>query len=258
MEAGSYHQDTKALSEEGTRCPAEGRRLIRAVVIGVLVLAPLCFGYGGFEVTTGFVDFKDLNRLFTYFNRSDTPFGVKGTGSFVYRGPLVWYGGHGGEHVGPATLGGSGAIAARASQSDSLGTELAALRANFEVGYPYAPIGQAWVRPTLELAGTGLVTYAHTKENGAVVGNFSARFKRWFAAWDLGFVPGVEVMGALPISEQSYIGLFVKASYFVPLTRPAWFGDKNPPDFDLGGFTLQIGMRFGKSLTPTGEDWSEY
>jgi hypothetical protein len=170
----------------------------------------------------------------------------------------VWYGGHGGDHVGPVTLGGSGAIAARASQSDSLGTELAALRANFEVGYPYAPIGQAWVRPTLELAGTGLVTYAHTKENGAVVGNFSARFKRWFAAWDLGFVPGVEVMGALPLSEQSYIGLFVKASYFVPLTRPAWFGDKNPPDFDLGGFTLQIGVRFGKSLIPSGEDWSEY
>jgi hypothetical protein len=234
------------------------RHFIRAVAVGVMALVPVCFGYGGFEVTAGFVDFKGLNEKFTYFNQADTPFGVQGSGSFKYRTPLWWYGGHGGEHVGPVTLGGSGAIAARANQADSLGSELAGIRATFEVGYPYSPVAQAWVRPTLEFAGTGVVMYAHTKENGAVVGNFSARFKRWFAAWDMGFVPGVEVMGALPMSEESYIGLFVKTSYFLPITRPAWFGDKDPPDFDLGGVTLQIGIRFGKSLTPSGEDWSDY
>jgi hypothetical protein len=232
--------------------------MIRAVTIGVLTMAGFGFGYGGFEVTAGFVDFKAFNQLFTYFNQVDTPFGVKGSDSFAYRAPMWWYGGHGGDHVGPVTLGGSGAVAARAKQTDSLGSELAAIRASFEVGYPYSPIGQAWIRPTLELAGTGLVMYAHTKENGAVVGNFSARFKRWFAAWDLGFVPGLEVMGALPVSEASYIGLFAKGSYFIPVGKPAWFGDKNPPDFDLGGFVLQIGLRFGKTLTPTGEDWSGY
>jgi len=64
-------------------------------------------------------------------------------------------------------------------------------------------------------------------------------------------------MGSMPISDESYIGLFVKASYFIPVTRPAWFGDKNPPDFDLGGFALQIGLRFGKtaSLSTEGDEF---
>jgi hypothetical protein len=232
--------------------------LIRAAVIGVLALAPFCFGYGGFEVTAGFVDFKGLNRDLTYLNQLDSAAGgIGGTGSFNYRAPLWWYGGHGGDHVGPVTLGGSGAFAARANQADSLGSELAAIRANFELGYPYSPVERAWVRPTLELTGTGMVAYAHSKENGAVVGNFSGRFKRWFAAWGIGVVPGVEVMGSLPISEESYIGLFVKTSYFIPVTRSAWFGDKNPPAFDLGGFALQIGLRFGKaaSLSTEGDEF---
>ena len=234
------------------------RHTIRAVVIGVLSLAPFCFGYGGFEVTAGFVDFKGLNRDLTNLNRLDSASGgIGGTGSFNYRGPLWWYGGSGGDHVGPVTLGGSGAFAARANQADSLGSELAALRASFEIGYPYSPVERAWVRPTLELAGTGMVAYAHSKENGAVVGNFSGRFKRWFATWGIGVAPGVEAMGSMPISDESYIGLFVKASYFIPVTRPAWFGDKNPPDFDLGGFALQIGLRFGKtaSLSTEGDEF---
>jgi hypothetical protein len=230
------------------------RHLIRAAVIGVLALAPLCFGYGGFEVTAGFVDFKGLNRDLTVLNRLDSANGgIGGSGSFSYQGPLWWYGGHGGEHAGPVTLGGSGAFAARANQADSLGSELAALRASFEVGYPYSPVAQAWIRPTLELAGTGMVIYAHSKENGAVVGNFKGRFKQWFAVWGIGAAPGVELMGSLPLSDESYMGLFIKTSYFIPVSRSAWFGDKNPPDFDLGGFTLQIGLRFGKAFQPGGE-----
>ena len=229
------------------------RCAIRAGVAGFLCLAAVCYGYGGFEVTAGFVDFKGLNRDLTYLNQLDSAGGgIGGTGSFKYRTPLWWYGGSGGDYVGPVTLGGSGAIAARANQADSLGSELAGIRASFELGYPYSPVARAWIRPTLELAGTGTVIYAHSKENGAVVGNFSGRFKRWFAAWGFAAVPGVEVMGSLPTSEESFIGLFIKTSYFVPLGRPAWFGDKNPPDFDLSGFVLQIGLRFGRNLPSAG------
>ena len=100
------------------------RHTIRAVVIGVLSLVPFCFGYGGFEVSAGFVDFKGLNRNFSILNQFDSAIGgIGGTGSFNYRGPLWWYGGSGGDHVGPVTLGGSGAFAARANQADSLGSE---------------------------------------------------------------------------------------------------------------------------------------
>jgi hypothetical protein len=234
------------------------RHTIQAVVIGLLSLAALCLGYGGFEVTAAFVDFKGLNQDLTYLNQAPPDTGWGGHGEFTYKAPLWWYGGHGGEHVGPVTLGGSGAVAARANQADSLGSELAAIRANFEVGFPYSPVERVWVRPTLELAGTGLVIYAHSKENGAVVGNFSANFKRWFATWGIGAVPGVEVMGSLPVSTESFIGLFVKASYFIPVSGSAWFGDKNPPDFDLGGFAIQVGLRFGKTVSLAEGDGFEY
>lgn len=234
------------------------RHTIQAVAVGVLSLAALCFGYGGFEVTAGFVDFKGLNRDLTYLNQADPPQGWNGSGKFTYKAPLWWYGGHGGEHVGPVTLGGSGALAARTNQADSLGSELAAVRADFEVGFPHSPVEWVWVRPTIELAGTGLVIYAHSKENGAVVGNFSANFKRWFASWGIGAAPGVEVMGSLPTSPESFIGLFVKASYFIPVSGSAWFGDRNPPDFDLSGVAIQIGLRFGKTASRTGQDWPDY
>jgi len=224
------------------------RHTTQAVVAGVVFLGAICLGYGGFEVTAGFVDFKGLNRDLTRLNQLDSANGgIGGSDSFNYKMPLWWYGGHGGDHVGAVTLGGSGAIAARANQADSLGSEVAAIRANFEMGYPYSLVERAWVRPTLELAGTGMVIYAHSKENGAVVGNFSANFKRWFASWGIGVVPGVEVMGSLPISEESYMGLFVKASYFIPVSGSEWFGDRNPPDFGLSGFAVQIGLRFGKA-----------
>ena len=65
------------------------RCVIRAGVAGVLCLVAMCYGYGGFEVTGGFVDFRWLNQKLTLLNQ--TPI-VKdswagGSGEFTYRAP---------------------------------------------------------------------------------------------------------------------------------------------------------------------------
>jgi len=65
----------------------------------------------------------------------------------------------------------------------------------------------------VELSGAGWVIYAHSKENGAVIGNFSANFKR-------GLEPGTSLprrrraMGSLPTSASLH-RLFVKSSYYI-------------------------------------------
>jgi len=220
------------------------KRVIPILVIGVLSLAALSFGYGGLEVTSTFNDLKGVNHTLDSLNRF-----WHGTGQFAYKSPIWWFGGHGGELVGPVTLGGSGAIAPYAKQADSLKSDLAALRANFEVGFPYSPNQWVWVRPCLELGAMGLFVYAQT---------LSADNKRWFAAWSVGAAPGVEVMGSLPTSSQSFIGLFVKASYLVPVSGPSWFGDNPPPSLSLRGFALQMGLRFGKTASLTQGDAPEY
>ena len=214
--------------------------MIPALVFGVLSLAALSFGYGGFEVTSTFNDLGGLNR------KLDT---LLGTHHFTYGAPMWWFGGHGGEHVGPVTLGGSGALSPSSKQSDSLKSQLAAIRANFEVGFPYSPKEWVWVRPCFELGATGLFVYAQT---------LRADPKRWYAAWSVGAAPGVEVMGSLPTSSESFIGMFLKASYLIPFSGPAWFGDNEPPSLSLSGFALQLGIRFGKTGAQTGEDSPEY
>jgi len=214
--------------------------VIPALVLGVLSLVALSPGYGGFEVTSTFNDLSGLNR------RLDT---LLGTHHFTYSAPMWWFGGHGGEHVGPVTLGGSGAFAPYAKQSDSLKSQLAAIRANFEVGFPYSPNEWVQVRPCLELGATGLLVYAQT---------VTAATKKWFAAWSIGTTPGFEVMGILPTSPESFIGLFLKASYLIPISGPSWFGDSPPPAFSLSGFALQLGVRFGKTGSSTAGDDVEY
>ncbi len=216
------------------------KHMIPALVFGVLLLAALSFGYGGFEVTSTFNDLGGLNR------KLDT---LLGTHHFTYSTPMWWFGGHGAEHVGPVTVGGSGALSPSAKQSDSLKSQLAAVRANFEVGFPYRPNQWVWVRPSLELGATGLLVYAQT---------LRADTKKWYAAWSIGTAPGVEVMGSLPTSSESFIGLFVKASYLIPISGPAWFGDSEPPSFSLGGFALQMGLRFGKTISLDEGDGFEY
>ena len=209
--------------------------MIPALIFGVLSLAALSYGYGGFEVTSSFNDLGGLNR------KLDT---LLGAHHFTYRAPMWWFGGHGGEHVGPVTLGGSGALSASAKQSDSLKSQLAAIRANFEVGFPYRPNRWVSVRPCLELGATGLLVYAQT---------ITAATKKWYAAWSIGTAPGFEVMGSLPTSSESFIGLFIKASYLIPISGPSWFGDSPPPSLSLSGLALQLGLRFGRSVQPTEE-----
>jgi len=221
------------------------RHTIPAGALGVLSLAAMCFGYGGFEVTSTFNDVSGLNHTLDSLNRE-----WNGTREFAYRSPLWWVGGHGGEHVGPVTLGGSGAFSIwHHYLADSLESRLFAIRANFEAGFPYSPNEWVSVRPCVELGGNGLVVYAQT---------LNADSKMWFAAWTVGAAPGVELMGSLPTSSGSSIGLFVKASYFIPISGPAWFGDKDPPAFSLSGFAMQIGLRFGKTTSPTEGDWPDY
>ncbi len=221
------------------------KHVIPALVLGVLLLVALSLGYGGFEVTSTFTSVGGLNYTLNSLNR-----GRGGTRELAYGSSLWWVGGHGGDHVGPVTLGGSGAISPwHHCQADSLESRLFAIRANFEVGFPYSPNEWVSVRPCVELGGNGLVVYAQTP---------SADSKMWFAAWTVGAAPGVELMGSLPTSSESFIGLFVKASYFIPVSGPAWFGDDNPPDFGLGGFAIQIGLRFGKTVSLAEGDGFEY
>jgi len=217
------------------------RHTIEAVIVGVLLLAASCLGYGGFEVTTTFNNMGGLNQKLDSLNQERN-----GTGRFTYRSPMWWLGGHGGEYVGPVTLGGSGALSIwHHSQADSLESRLFAIRANFEAGFPYSPNAWFSVRPCVELGGNGMVVYAQT---------LNADSKMWFAAWNVGAAPGIELMGSLPTSSESSIGLFVKASYFIPVSGPSWFGDKDPPAFSLSGFALQIGLRFGRTVSRAEED----
>lgn len=221
------------------------RKTIPALSTVLLTFSSLCFGYGGFELTSTFNDVSGLNRTLDSLNRE-----WNGTGEFAYRPPLWWIGGHGGDQVGPVTLGGSGALSVWHNyRADSLDSRLFAIRANFEVGFPYSPNEWALVRPCVELGGNGLLVYAST---------IDAATKKWFAAWTIGAAPGVEVMGSLPTSPESSIGLFIKASHFIPISGPTWFGDKDPPAFSLSGFSLQIGLRFGRSAASAEDDLFGY
>ncbi len=209
--------------------------------MGILSLTAMCLGYGGFEVTSSFVDMKGLNQTLTALNQNEW----NGSGKFAGTAPLWWLGGHGGGQVGIVTFGGSGAVGARTSRADSLSSELVALRGDFEAGYPYAPLEWFWVRPCLDVGLAAWMIYVHSVENGTLVGNFQPNFSRSYSAWTLGAAPGVEVMGRLPSSRASFVGLFAKANYFIPFAGPEWLGDVPPPKFGLSGFALQVGLRFG-------------
>ena len=214
------------------------RHTIQTVIVGVVSVVALCLGYGGFEVTGTFNDAKGLNHTLDSLNQT-----WKGSGNFSYKSSMWWIGGHGGAQVGVVTVGGSGAATVRANHTDSLGSEMAAIRGNVEVGYPYSPVEWFWLRGCLEVGGAGCVVYCHSVENGVLLGNFSGNLKRWYSNWMISAAPGVELMGTLPGTSVS---LFTKASYVIPVARLQWLGDKSPPAFSLGGFSLQIGLRFGQ------------
>jgi hypothetical protein len=203
----------------------------------------MCLGYGGFEVTSSFVDMKGLNQTLTALNQNEW----NGSGKFASLSPLWWLGGHGGLQVGVFTFGGSGAIGARASHADSLGSELVAVRADFEVGYPYAPVDWFWVRPCVNVGFAAWLIYVHSVEDGMLIGSPQPNYTRRFEAGTFGAAPGVELMGTLHSSRESYVGLFARVDYFVPVAGPDWFGYSPRPKFGLGGFALQVGLRFGST-----------
>jgi hypothetical protein len=150
-------------------------------------------------------------------------------------------GGHGGGLAGPVTVGGSGALGMKLASADTLEAQLAGARTFFEVGYPYAPIDQFWARGCLELGGGVWTHYIHSKESFS-----NARFISWWLGWTVGMAPGIEVMGRIRYQTDMFAGIFLKASWFIPFTGPQWYGDADPPEFSLGGFNLQVGLRFGK------------
>jgi len=155
------------------------------------------------------------------------------------RGPLWWLTGQGGGAVGSLTMGGWGAVAGLSPQADSVGTELLAVLAAYEIGYPYAPVDYFWVRPCLDLGVGAWLDWVHSLEPG------QDNFSRWYLAWSMVAAPGVEVMGRLRYSEQPYVGLVVKASYPMPFGGQK-FGQPQPPDFRFQGLALQLGLRFGR------------
>lgn len=220
------------------------RFTIRAGVGGVLFLVATCLGFGGFEVTGSFVRVEGLNQALTALNQEERD----GSGQFAYTSPLWWLGGHGGQQVGVFTFGGSGAIGAGASHADSLGSELMALRVSFDAGYPYAPVEWLWVRPCVDVGLAAWLIYVHSVEGGTLVGDLNPNFRTRFEAGTFGVSPGIEVMGRVPSSPESFVGLFAKANYFMPVAGPEWFGYNliPRPKFGLNGFALQVGLRFGK------------
>ncbi|MEO0086435.1 MAG: hypothetical protein ABIK37_07385 [candidate division WOR-3 bacterium] len=213
----------------------------RVVVFGCVAIVSLSAGYGGFETTLGYPGFGGLNQRFTELHTAQPPAGWGEPGRFACRGPLWWFGGHGGGIAGPVSLGGRGAISARQDRASALEAQFAGALAGFEVGYPYAPERWFWVRPCLELVGGAWVHYVHSNESFS-----EPNFSRYFLAWTFGVTPAVEVMGRLRYGGESFVGLFLKPGWYVPFAGPVWTGDSDPPRFSIKGFSLQVGLRFGR------------
>jgi len=211
------------------------------IVFVVLLTVSLCSGFGGFGATGSFVDFEGLNQRFTKLNRDQPPEGWGGKDSFCMRAPLLWIGGHGGGFVDDMTVGGHGAVTVFTARVDSLSAEFAGLAGFFELGYRYAPVDFLWARPCLGIGGRTWVHYIHSHNSFS-----DPNFNRWFLAWNAGVLPGIELLGVMPNWRNNYVGLFVKASYFLPVLGPEWSLDADPPDFNLKGFDLHFGIRFGR------------
>jgi hypothetical protein len=196
------------------------------------------FGFGGVDMSASFANTKGLDARLTALDRE---WDSTSTGAFRTTSPLWWLGGHGGGHVGLLTVGGRGAVMTRNAKVDGLAAEMFGVNGFFDIGFPYAPVEQFWVRPCLELGGGTWVHYIHSDESFS-----QPDFSRWYLAWTFGMLPGAEVMGRIRYMGDNYVGLFVKGGYFVPFSGPGWSGDAEPPKLGLSGFALQFGLRFGK------------
>lgn len=207
---------------------------VRMSIVG-LVSAGICLGFGGFGAGLWFPSFSGLNRRLTELNRE-----WSGTGRFHYSSPVLTVGGHGAGEVADATLGGWGEATVRQEQADSLGSTMAAVLGGFEVGYLYAPVEPFWMRPMLDLNVGVWFVDAHSLEDGG------SNFYRWFLGWQMGVTPAVEVMGRVRAGAESYIGMFAKAGYTLPFMETQWSGSAGRPDFQMKGFNIRFGLRFGR------------
>ncbi len=214
---------------------------VRSSVLCCVAVAAVCHGYGGFEATFAYPFMGGLNRRLSELNTAVPPAGWAGSNEFKVRAPLVWFGGHGGGIAGPVSVGGRGALTVRQDKADSLEAQFAGALAGFEVGYPYVPGYWFWVRPCLELTGGAWVHYVHSLDAFS-----EPNFSRYFLAWTLGMTPALEAMARVRYGGESFAGLFVKAGWYLPFSGPIWIGDSDPPEFSIKGFSLQIGLRFGR------------
>jgi hypothetical protein len=212
-------------------------------VVLVLSVFSVGMGFGGFGGKASFVDFEGLNRRLTRLNRGDPPDeGWGGSDAFRLEPPLFWLSGHGAGFAGDFTIGGGGALTARQDRADSVFAEFGAGTGFFEVGYCYSPIQYFWVRPCAELSGAAWTSYVHSRESFN-----EPNFSRWFLGWGIGAMPALELMGRLPYGYRKYAGLYLKGGYFLPLMKTQWYGDEPPHDFDLEGWSIEAGIRFGRT-----------
>uniref|UniRef100_A0A7C4GBV4 Outer membrane protein beta-barrel domain-containing protein n=1 Tax=candidate division WOR-3 bacterium TaxID=2052148 RepID=A0A7C4GBV4_UNCW3 len=198
-------------------------------------MSSFVYGYGGLGAGATFVEFAGLNRML---REHDSVWG--GHDTFDIRPPLWSFSGHGAAEVGSLTIGGWGAFGFLSYQAESTGTELIAAQAAFEVGYPYAPVKEFWIRPCLDIGPGTWCHLIHSQEPGR-----SNHF-RWHLGWVLAAAPGIELAARLRSAESTYVGVYVKGSYTFPFIPTEWYGDASPPDFVLKGLQVQFGLRFGR------------
>ena len=208
------------------------RRLV--LLLGFVFLA--CYGFGGPEWVMAYPNFDALNNRLTAINDS---FG--GIDQVLHEQPLNFLGGHGAAHVGSVTVGGRGALGSSRAEGDAVTADLACATGAFEVGYPWAPVEYFWLRPCLELQAAGWVSLV--RPSGSTWGD--AAHRRWNVAWDLSVLPSLEAMARLRYLATHYIGVYASGGYNLPLFKPDYYGHRDPADFDLSGFVVRAGIRFG-------------
>jgi hypothetical protein len=214
----------------------------RITLLCWLVMATAASGYGGFGFSASYADLGGLDRMLSRLNREE----AGGSGAFALSQPLWSVFGQGGGHAAWFTVAGTGALFARVAKADALKSEMVGVSGWLEGGYPYAPLEWFWVRPTVDLGGTGWYGYAHSLDRGFFPGAMKAKTARKYFGWVAGVAPGLEVMGRIRSGRTSFFGLFVKGSWFIPAIGPQCYGNAGEQDFTLSGFSVTAGVRFGR------------
>jgi hypothetical protein len=205
----------------------------------LLAVVGLAFGAGGPEFSAAFPNLDDLNRRL-----AEVSLEFGGAVAPQREQPVLALGGHSLRHIGAVTIGGRGAVSASRADGDVVVSDLMLAWGTFEVGYPWSTAEFYWLRPCAEVQAGAWLDLVHSPQ--ALLGD--ALHRRWFAGWSVGVVPSLEAMVRLRYLGTSYIGVYGSAGYAFTLVPAQYYGHRDPPDFDLSGFVLRAGLRFG-SLT---------